>query len=80
MENEKPLTDEDILTTIAVFRFVLPDAFLRFAGGRINMSQDLQKKALQSGINAAMVGDLLTTLGTSVDRDYEMFKSLGYET
>ncbi|MCL2101719.1 MAG: biotin synthase BioB [Fibromonadales bacterium] len=78
LENAKPLTDEDILTTIAVFRFVLPDAFLRFAGGRINMSQDLQKKALQSGINAAMVGDLLTTLGTSVDKDYEMFKELGF--
>ena len=80
LENAKPLSDEEILTTIAMFRFVLPNAFLRFAGGRINMSEALQKKALQSGINAAMVGDLLTTLGTSVDRDYEMFKSLGYET
>jgi biotin synthase-like enzyme len=58
---------------------LLPDAFIRFAGGRINMSEDLQKKALQSGINAALVGDLLTTLGTSVDEDYKMFESLGYE-
>ncbi|MDR2579650.1 MAG: biotin synthase BioB [Fibromonadaceae bacterium] len=79
LENAKPLTDEEILTTIAVFRFVLPDAFLRFAGGRINMSEDLQKKALQAGINAAMVGDLLTTLGTKIDRDYEIFESLGYK-
>ena len=79
LENAEPLTEENILTTIAIFRFLLPDAFIRFAGGRINMSEDLQKKALQSGINAALVGDLLTTLGTSVDEDYKLFESLGYE-
>jgi len=78
LENAKPLTDDEILTTIAVFRFILPDVFIRFAGGRINMSEALQKKALQSGINAALVGDLLTTLGTSVEKDYEMFQSVGY--
>jgi biotin synthase len=78
LENAKPLTDEEILTAIAVFRFVLPNAFLRFAGGRINMSRALQKKALQSGINAALIGDLLTTLGTGVKEDYELFEGVGY--
>ncbi|GHV12205.1 hypothetical protein AGMMS49938_04280 [Fibrobacterales bacterium] len=79
LENAKPLTDEEILTTMAVFRFVNPDAFIRFAGGRINMSEGLQKKALQAGINASLVGGLLTTPGTSADKDYEMFENLGYE-
>ncbi|MDR3002083.1 MAG: biotin synthase BioB [Fibromonadaceae bacterium] len=78
LENAKPLSDEEILTTIAVFRFILNDAFIRFAGGRINMSEALQKRALQAGVNAAMVGDLLTTLGTSADKDFEMFKEMGY--
>jgi biotin synthase len=78
LENAAPLSDEEILTTIAVFRFVLPNALLRFAGGRINMSEALQKKALQSGINAAMVGNLLTTRGTSIEKDYEMFREVGY--
>jgi biotin synthase len=78
LQDTKPLTEDDILTTMAIFRFVLPNIPLRFAGGRINMSEDLQKKALQSGINAAIVGDLLTTLGTKVNKDFEMFKSLGF--
>ena len=78
LENAKPLSDEEILTTIAVFRFVLHDASIRFAGGRINMSEELQRRALLAGVNAAMVGDLLTTLGTGVDRDFEMFRNLGY--
>lgn len=80
LEDAKPLADEEILTTMAMFRFVLPRIPLRFAGGRINMSEELQKKALQSGINAAIVGDLLTTLGTGVKKDFEMFKSVGYST
>jgi biotin synthase len=79
LENAKPLSEEEILTTIAVFRFVLTDAFIRFAGGRINMSENLQKKALQSGINASLVGDLLTTLGSNINKDYEMFENLGYD-
>jgi biotin synthetase len=79
LENAKPLSEEEILTTMAVFRFVLPDAFIRFAGGRINMSPSLQKKALQSGINASLVGGLLTTPGSNINEDYKMFETLGYD-
>jgi len=79
LENSKPLSDEEILTTMAIFRFVLPDAFIRFAGGRINMSENLQKKALLSGINASLVGGLLTTPGSNISKDYEMFESVGYD-
>jgi len=79
LESAKPLSEEEILTTMAIFRFVLPDAFIRFAGGRINMSESLQKKALQSGINASLVGGLLTTPGSNINEDYEMFKTLGYD-
>ena len=74
LEHCVPLSDEEILTTIAMFRFVLPDAFIRFAGGRINMSEKLQEKALNTGINAAIVGDLLTTSGTNFEKDYEIFR------
>lgn len=78
LEGQHPLTDEEILTTIALFRFINYDAHLRLAGGRI-MIKHIEKQVLKAGINAAIVGDLLTTIGSSVDEDLEMFTKEGFE-
>jgi biotin synthase-like enzyme len=78
LAGQPPLPDEEILTTIAVFRFILPTAFIRFAGGRRQMSAELQRRALRAGINASLVGGLLTTPGTDVEEDYRMFAEAGY--
>ncbi|MDR2129742.1 MAG: biotin synthase BioB [Odoribacteraceae bacterium] len=78
LEHRPPLDEEEILTTIALFRFILPDAFIRFAGGRRRMSPELQHRALRAGINASLVGGLLTTAGTNVAEDYALFAKAGY--
>ena len=76
-ENNKPLSEEEILKTISIFRFILPDAFIRLAGGRALLS-DKGKKAFLSGANAAITGDMLTTYGISVDTDMRIIKETGY--
>lgn len=78
LQDAKPLTEDEILTTIAIFRLINPTAFLRFAGGRALISKEIQEKALYIGINAAIMGDMLTTLGNSAKNDIAMFKSAGY--
>lgn len=77
LEGAGRMPDEEILTTIALFRFIHPEAYLRFAGGRMLIAH-LETEAIQAGINAAIVGDLLTTVGSKVKEDMKKVKELGF--
>lgn len=76
-ENNKPLKPLEILRTFAVFRFVLPRALIRTAGGREVNLRDLQALALSGGLNGVMIGDYLTTGGRPAQADHQMVKDLG---
>ena len=80
LEHQPLLSDEDILTTIALFRFIHPRAALRFAGGRKRLHKDVQWKAAYIGINAAITGDLLTTTGSTATEDHRLMQEAGYIT
>ena len=71
-----PLEEAEILRTIAIFRYINPDADVRLAAGRNRMS-DSGKKAFLSGANAAITGDMLTTSGNKIAEDREMLTAMG---
>lgn len=72
------IDDEEILLTVALYRFMHPKAELRFAGGRARLSHETRLKALKIGINSAVVGDLLTTVGSAIDEDKALALEAGY--
>lgn len=69
----------EALKAIAIFRLVLPDRILRYAGGRETVMGELQALGLKAGINAMLVGHYLTTMGQPPQHDREMLESLGLE-
>lgn len=77
-ENNQPLTNEDACRCVAVFRFLIPDASIRLAGGR-GLVGDKGEACFKSGANAAISGDMLTTAGITVETDMELIEELGYE-
>ncbi len=79
LEGTPPLEDDEVLNTVAFFRFIHPGTTLRFAGGRASLSRDAQLKALKIGINGGIVGDLLTTLGSTVADDKRLVAEAGYK-
>ena len=75
-DNKRPSALE-ILRTFAMFRFVLPKALIRTAGGREVNLRSLQAHALSGGLNGIMVGGYLTTGGRDPKEDLVMTADLG---
>ena len=69
----------EILKTIAVFRFVLPNKEIMVAGGREPNLRDLQSMIFMAGASATLVGSYLTTGGRSAEDDLQMITDLGLE-
>lgn len=76
-ESLPPLTEEEILRTVAMFRYLNPTAYIRLAAGRTLMKNS-GKKAFLSGANATITGDMLTTSGNNIEQDKKMLTEIGY--
>lgn len=79
LENtEANINEEEILRTICIFRIILPKALLRYAGGRTTrFSEEYQKLGIKAGVNALLVGNYLTTTGTTPEQDKKLVENEG---
>ncbi len=75
MGERTPMAPLEILKTIAVYRYLLPKAEIRIAGGR-HFLGDLQSMIFFAGASGVMIGDYLTTKGRQVEDDLNMLKDL----
>jgi biotin synthase len=70
----------DIISTIAVWRFIMPRTILKIAGGREIYFSDGGKLALQAGANGIITGGYLTTNGNAPNKDIQMIHGIGLNT
>lgn len=76
-ENLERISREDILRTIALFRYINPDANIRLAAGRALLNND-GEDAFCAGASATITGNMLTTVACATIRsDKEMLAKLG---
>ncbi|MFV0435888.1 MAG: biotin synthase BioB [Desulfopila sp.] len=75
--NLPPLSTVEVLTCVAMFRFINPRAVIRLAGGRGLLGEE-QYRCFTAGANGAIVGNYLTTTGNGLAEDIQMFRSLGF--
>lgn len=72
-----PLSVDEVLTTVALFRLINPEAVIRMAGGRQQLGAD-QYRCFSAGANGAIVGNYLTTTGSSIAEDLRQLAALGF--
>lgn len=77
LENIAPLTPMEILLTVALYRFILPNKDIRLCGGKEKNLRQLLPLAVVAGCNSLLTGNYLTTLGRDTAADLEMISDLG---
>ena len=76
LQDMEPLSEEEILRIVALFRYINPTAHVRMAAGRKLLS-DHGRATFMFGASAAITGDMLTTTSTSIQSDRAMLTQMG---
>ena len=77
LEDLEQLSEDDILRTVAMFRYYNPEANIRLAAGRALLTND-GEYAFTSGASATITGDMLTTVAcATIQSDKKMLEALG---
>lgn len=77
LADRKPPPLAELLTTVALFRFLNPEAVIRMAGGRQQFGSN-QYRCFAAGANGAIVGNYLTTHGTAISTDMAKLRQMGF--
>ena len=79
LEDREPLSEEEIIRTVAFFRYLNPEANIRLAAGRALMKNN-GERAFRSGASATITGNMLTTSGSTIQSDKELLGCMGRDT
>jgi len=78
LEHQRPLSPMEVLITLSIFRFIMPDKDIKVCGGKEKNLRQLLPLAILAGCNSLMTGNYLTTPGRNAQSDMEMVMDLGF--
>ena len=76
LESAKPMSAEDAIRTICIFRIILKDKIIKIAAGREATLKDSQVKGFMAGANGMLIGGYLTVKGEGLEADYAIIEEI----
>jgi biotin synthase len=76
LESATPLSADDVVRTICIFRIILKDKIIKIAAGRETTFKDSQLAPFIAGANGMLIGGYLTVKGASLDADYALIEEI----
>ncbi|MFA5239111.1 MAG: biotin synthase BioB [Phycisphaerae bacterium] len=76
LEAATPVSVDDAVRTICIFRIILKDKTIKIAAGRETVLKDSQLKAFTAGANGMLIGGYLTVKGANLDADYTLIEEI----
>jgi biotin synthase len=76
LESAEPISPDDIIRTICIFRIILKDKTIKIAAGRETALKDSQLKGFAAGANGMLIGGYLTVKGDSLQDDYALVEKI----
>ncbi len=77
LQDTPPLSPLEVLHAFAIFRLILPDKTIRYAGGREKALGELMPLGYLAGVNGTLIGNYLTTAGRGATADLATIRGLG---
>jgi biotin synthase len=71
-----PLSCNDAIKTICIFRIILKDKIIKIAAGRETVLQDFQGLGFMAGANGMLMGGYLTIKGRALESDYRLIEEI----
>lgn len=76
LENLKPISCNDVIRTLAIFRVILKDKLIKIAAGRESALGDFQGLGFMAGANGMLIGGYLTIKGRELEADYKLIEEV----
>lgn len=78
LENVSPVEEFDFIRMIALARILMPKAYVRLSGGRVQMSDTMQALCFMAGANSIHHSEkLLVTDNVDMQQDLQLLEKLG---